>query len=303
MRTPLDGKITLILPLLAITFVIIGCTVFSNGVEAEITTITPGSTEQNLAVINTTERTGNYVVVHLDTNILKLKNGSNTLQTIHILSQGKPGSYYETIGGEYKNDYKKELHFSSIGLVYMPYSVHVFGNYFIHGVPYYPDGTDVASTYSGGCVRLENTDAETVYNFVTKGTPIIITRGTEDDFTPTNTSTITRGYPDMTRIMIAIISLESLTQDNEIVTREYGATTRKDLLSKLLARDYFDTRAIYENSVTEKDFVNAMNAKAKSLGLTSTLFTDTYNPVITTREDYARFMEYVRVYKSFLLQY
>ncbi len=140
----------------------------------------------------TTPRVGDYIVVHLDTMTLDLANGSNTLETFPIISQGKPGSYYETIGGEYIHDYKIPNHFSSIGHVYMPWSIHVFGNYFIHGIPYYPDGTKVSSTYSGGCIRLSDENAERLYNFIKKGTPVIITRGDKDSFEKTPTGSITR---------------------------------------------------------------------------------------------------------------
>ena len=48
------------------------------------------------------------------------------------------------------------------------------GNYFIHGWPYYPDGTSVAKGYSGGCIRLSTEDAEELYGLVDIDMPIII---------------------------------------------------------------------------------------------------------------------------------
>ena len=72
----------------------------------------------------------------------------------------------------------------------------------------------MSSAYSGGCVRLNDTDAKIVYDFITPTTPIIITRGNEDDFEPTATTTVHGSSEKMTRLMIATISLELETQDN-----------------------------------------------------------------------------------------
>ena len=195
------------------------------------------------------EHTGKYVVAHLDTLILELKNGTTTEAAFPIISQGKEASYFETIGGNYIHDYKIALHFSSIGKVYMPYSVHVFGNYFIHGVPYYKDGREVSGSYSGGCIRLHTKDAKQVYNFVTEGTPIIITRGSEYDFSETKDDTATTSM-EMTRLMTVIISLEFLTQDNEFF---YGMkkrmTTRKDLIPLFLRKNSDDIGTMYASSI------------------------------------------------------
>lgn len=243
---------------------------------------------------------GKHVIVNLSSMTLVLNEGTTTLGTYPLLSQGKPGSYYETIGGVYENDYKIPLHFSSIGHVYMPYSVHVFGNYFIHGVPYYPNGTPVSSTYSGGCIRLTNANARIVYDFIEKGTPIIITRDTEKNFNPTEESTSTMSSLVMTNYMVATISLEALTQDNEILGIDNEITTRRKLLPALLNDNKSKVSELYANSIGKETFINLMNQKATSLGLSNTHFTDVTSPVVTTYEDYMRFMTYISTYKSYI---
>jgi len=262
--------------------------------------ITQGETLPT-AVSTPHEYTGKHVVILLDTMMLELHDGTTTLSVLPILSQGKPGSYYETIGGVHKNDFKTPLHFSSIGHVYMPHSVHIFGNYFIHGIPYYPNGTPVASTYSGGCIRLANNHAKIVYDFVNKDTAIIITRGTEFDFTPTPIASSTLLRDDMTTLMVATISLEALTQDNPILGTEGEMTTRRSLISLLLTNNSKDIAKLYAKNIGEKSFVALMNKKAQALGLSNTHFTDVVSPVSTTYEDYARFIEYITTYKSYLM--
>ncbi len=245
---------------------------------------------------------GNYVVVHLEKMQVELRNGTTTIETLPIISIGKPGSYYETIGGAYINDYKIKNHFSSIGLVYMPWSVHVFGNYFVHGVPYYPDGTEVSSTYSGGCVRLSNIHAERVYTFIQKGTPIVITEDTERDFIPTETEPSSISSIEMTRLMVAAISLEALTQDNEITdTDGVSITTRRTLLRRLLTAGDDSVSTKLAQALGEGTYLSYMNQKAQALGLTNTLFTSVTGPASTTPTDQERFMQHIENYKTYLL--
>lgn len=226
--------------------------------------------------------------------------GATNTRVFPIISKGKPTSYYETIGGVYSNDYKYLLHLSSIGHVYMPYSVHIFGNYFIHGIPYYPDGTKVSSTYSGGCIRLSDADAKEVYDFVEEGTPIILTQGSEDEFAPTHISTSTLTSIEMTALMVATISLEALSQDTTILDSEGSLTTRKTLLPRLIHVGDPLVSRVYEQSIEEHSFVDLMNTKAAALGLTNTHFYDATSSVTTTYDDYERFMTYISRYKSYM---
>jgi L,D-transpeptidase catalytic domain len=244
---------------------------------------------------------GRYVLVNLQTEMLTLNDGTTTLATIPLISQGKPRSYYETIGGSYINDYKKVSHFSSIGHVYMPYSIHVFGNFFIHGIPYYPDGKEVSSTYSGGCIRLLTKDAKVVYDFVEKGTPIIITRKGEYDFEKTQPSPSTYSNSTMTNFMVATISLETLTQDDEVIGIAGLPTTRREMLPLLLKNNDIRVSHHYAQTIGEQAFISLMNKKLEALGLSNTTFKDVISPVLTTKEDYARFMDYITTYKSYLL--
>lgn len=111
------------------------------------------------------------------------ENGHATA-TLDILSKGKRGSRWETPTGLYKIETKEEDHFSSIGEVHMPYSMQFFGNFFVHGWPYYPGGEPVAEGYSGGCIRLSTEDAERVYEFTKRGTPIFIWETSDASSTP-----------------------------------------------------------------------------------------------------------------------
>lgn len=244
---------------------------------------------------------GDHVVVLLDDMRLELRNGTTTLKSMDLLSKGKPGSYYETIGGAYENDYKIKSHYSTLGEVYLPWSVHVFGNYFIHGVPYYKDGRKVSSAYSGGCIRLNDENAKRVYDFVSLGTPIIVTGENIDEWNPTATSTDTFTSMDMTRYMAVIISLEVLKQDENIRGTDGKMTTRKELIPRILEERDDGAILTLAKERGNETFTMYMNKKANSLGLSNTAFQTVNGPATTTPEEYARLMDYVTKYKSYLV--
>ncbi|HEY4514955.1 MAG TPA: L,D-transpeptidase family protein [Candidatus Paceibacterota bacterium] len=98
-----------------------------------------------------------------------------TAETIvDIITKGKEGSWWETPTGDYEALAKSGTAWSSIGNVWMPYSIQFYGNYFIHGWPYHDDGTLVPAGYSGGCIRLATEDAKVVYDFIEEGMPILV---------------------------------------------------------------------------------------------------------------------------------
>ncbi len=263
----------------------------------------PLQTTPNEFPINLTDEApmrGRYVVALLNDMKIELHDGETLVATFPIISKGKPGSYYETIGGSYPNDYKTPLHFSSIGHVYMPHSVHVFGNYFIHGIPYYPNGEKVSSAYSGGCIRLSDEDAKVVYDFIEKGTPVILSQISPSEFTPTPISSSTVFNSDITRLMVATISLEALTQDNSIFDESGKEATRREMLPRLLRQGDTEVPAIYARYVGEKAFIEMMNQKAKALGMTNTKFSSIKDSTETTTADIARMFNYINNYKSYI---
>ncbi|MBI4121586.1 MAG: CapA family protein [Candidatus Ryanbacteria bacterium] len=118
--------------------------------------------------------TGKAVVADLSLMQTALYEDGELVDELPIVSKGKPGSFWETPTGTYRVLSKEESHFSSIGSVFMPYSIGFFGNFFIHGWPTYPSGKAVAQGFSGGCIRMATSDAKKVYDFVERETPIIV---------------------------------------------------------------------------------------------------------------------------------
>ncbi len=248
---------------------------------------------------------GKHILISLDNMTLLLKNGTTTEKIVKIVSIGKPGKYYETIGGIYENDYKEEMHFSSIGHVFMPYSVHVFGNFFIHGIPFYESGEKVSSEYSGGCIRINDDDSKYVFDFIEKGTPIIISSdGSPYAFTTKEilSSENKISDNDMRRFMVAIISLEFLKQDNTVFYNN-ASTTNRTLLNNLLIGKDDGVAQFYAKNYNEELFVKFMNEKAQSIGLKDTEFYTLLGDTKTNDEDKALFVNYLKEYKDYLFVY
>lgn len=119
---------------------------------------------------------GKMIRINLETMKMDLYEDGNLVETITVLAKGKPGSYWETPGGEYEIQTKEERHLSSVGRAWMPWSMQFFGNFFIHGWPTYENGTPFpkGSGYSGGCIRLSDEDAEKLYEWSEIGTKVSI---------------------------------------------------------------------------------------------------------------------------------
>lgn len=133
--------------------------------------ITFANFDQNNPTVPTTGKT---IVADLRQMIIYLYRDGNLISTSTILAKGRPGSPWETPVGEYGVKTKELKHFSSIGKVWMPYSVQFFGNFFIHGWPFDNKGRAVARTYSGGCIRLADLDAKKIYEFADQETIVLV---------------------------------------------------------------------------------------------------------------------------------
>ncbi len=115
-----------------------------------------------------------FIEANLRTMEISIYENGVVDKTMKILSKGKEQSWWETPTGNYKVLGKSINGYSSIGDVWMPYSVQFYGNYLIHGWPHYNNGTPVPQGYSGGCIRLSNEDAKEIFNFTKIGMPVLV---------------------------------------------------------------------------------------------------------------------------------
>jgi len=144
----------------------------------------PSRTIDNTSFGSLSAGEGKWIGADLSAMKLYLYQDGFAVDTLDIRSKGKRGSRWETPTGLYSVETKETNHFSSIGQVNMPFSMEFFGNFFIHGWPTEPDGTPVPEGYSGGCIRLSTEDAEKVFGFAERKTPIFVWNGEGATTTP-----------------------------------------------------------------------------------------------------------------------
>lgn len=254
-----------------------------------------------------------FIEADLSTMKLKVYKNGLLVKEVIILAKGKEGAWWETPAGLYKIEAKAKNHFSSFGGVYQPYTMFFQGNFAIHGWPYYPDGQEVKSTFSGGCIRLSTENAKEIYEIVKIGTPILVfEKDFENDdfkyaikipeidaksylvtdlqndfiFLKKATSEILP-IASITKLMTALIAVEYLNIEKEItITKEMLIKTSKprlkigqkisvyNLLYPLLLESSNEAAYALANQIGYNWFINLMNKKAEAIGMRNTVFFD-----------------------------
>ena len=206
---------------------------------------------------------GKFIVADLVNMKLSLYEDGTMAAEYPIITKGRSGTPWETPSGFYDIQTKEETHFSSIGHVYMPWSMQFYGNYFIHGWTYYPDGTPVSATFSGGCIKLSTEDAKSVFAFADVGTkvfvydskqtmppqPLDIDRmlkpelnaaaylvadiDTGDVYTEQNAL---KPYPvaSVTKLMTGLVANETISFDRKVSVQEGGLFNPQDITNIVL---------------------------------------------------------------------
>lgn len=254
--------------------------------------------------------------IEADLSLMRLRvwqQGTTTLE-VPILTKGREGSWWETPAGLYEIQSREKNHFSSFGSVYQPWSMAFQGNFFIHGWPYHPDGSEVSSTYSGGCIRLSTEDAKKVYDLTKMGMPVLVFEKdfAQDDFTYQRASAArlsAKSYlaadlknnfvfiesnsaeqlpvASITKLMTALVAVEYVNIEKEItVTPSMIVPTSVprlkagervslyNLLYILLEESSNEAAEAISRFLGRDRFITLMNDKAKAIGMTSSKFTD-----------------------------
>lgn len=108
-----------------------------------------------------------------DMKLFLLENGL-IKKSFDILHKGPRHLWFQSPTNYFNAGAKYKLLRSSIVDVFMPYSVQIHEDFFVHGIPYYPNGERVSSQFSGGCLRVTDENAQEIFNFVEYGTKMIV---------------------------------------------------------------------------------------------------------------------------------
>jgi len=263
---------------------------------------------------------------------------------VPIISKGIDGSWWETPAGLYDITQKSEHLFSEVGQVYQPYSMVFQGNFLIHGWPEHVDGAPVEDGYSAGGIRLATTDAAALYEQVEVNTPVLVHEQAfvGDDFVyevslpeitaeeylvadiANNTILAAsdmgaeRSIASVTKLMTALVAAEYINLDETVqVAPERFVTSviprlerhrfvsMYSLLQLLLVESSNEAAEVIAAQVGREQFISLMNKKAKSLGLSQTVFTDPSgldSGNTSTISDLFRLSQYIYHNRSFVFE-
>lgn len=254
-----------------------------------------------------------FIEANLTTMQIRLwENGTVALE-VPIQTKGRPGSWWQTPAGVYSVATKNPKHFSSFGQVYTDWNLPFQGNFFIHGWPYHADGTPVPRGYSGGCIRLTDADARTLYEHADVGMPVLV----YEEYFAADTFSYTPPEPEVsapsyivmdiknnevlagrdtggvypvasiTKLVTALVATEYVNLDKKItVSKTAQVETTKPrlvpgeqilafhLLYPLLIESSNEAATALAESVGSKRYISLMNEKAQAIGMQSAGFVD-----------------------------
>lgn len=234
--------------------------------------------------------------------------------TMTIQSASAADSWCATMPGLYAIQKKEPRHRSAFAGVDLPWSLSFQGNFFIHGVPEYPNGMAVGPDFTNDCIRLTNEDAERLFQAVQIGTPLLVfaqSQAGPDGFQyePSipdieaphyliadignsmvlASSDLHQPVPiaSITKLMTALVAAETINLDTRISVKEANLTrsvvprladrqtvSMYSLLQLLLIESSNEAADIIADQLGREEFVTLMNAKAEAIGMVNTTFTD-----------------------------
>lgn len=279
-----------------------------------------------------------FIEANLTDMNIKVYRGGEVALDLPIKGKGKVGSWWETPVGVYSVSLKKENHFSSFGHVYQPWSLVFQGNYFIHGWPYYPDGTPVSTSYSGGCIRMEDQYAKQVYDAAEVGMPVLVYKEPveveplpdfagdpllEGDFVIADVTSGTHvrsrnadaetSFGPALNMLTALTAVDYVNVESNLSVGPAEGSARLapisrvsvlDLLRLLLSEGDVEAARTIASFRGEETFVRYMNAKARSIGMANTKIVnvDASSPENrTTPADVALLARYLAENRVFVL--
>ncbi|MCB9809970.1 L,D-transpeptidase family protein [Candidatus Nomurabacteria bacterium] len=255
-----------------------------------------------------------FVEVDISQKQLRFFKNGVLFQSAEIFGVGAKGSWWDTPSGLYKIERKDEDFFTSTGQVNLPWVLVFQGNFLIHGWPTYPGGVGVPMDFSGGGIRLSDESAKELFSYVKEGMPVLVhdNKDKERDtfvYEPQVPELDTQHYfiadidngtilasseyeevvpiASLVKLMTAVIATEKLSLDGRIrVTSptfvssliprlsERSSVSMYSLLQLLLVESSNEAAETIAGEVGREDFIEAMNAKARQLGMMHTTFAD-----------------------------
>jgi D-alanyl-D-alanine endopeptidase (penicillin-binding protein 7) len=254
-----------------------------------------------------------FVEVDFETKMVRYFEKGVLSVSAPVVSFGQEGSWWDAPSGLYEVDSSEERDFSSLAQVYFPWVVTFEGNYAIHGVPEYPDGSPVKDTFTGGGIRVANSDAEKLQTQIQVGTPVLVYKkaAPKDHFvyaaevlgvtaphyliadidsgTMLAASDLSVAVPiaSVTKLMTAVVTAEKLDLDSRIQVsspnfvesliprlQDRSSASVYSLLQLLLVESSNEAAEVIAGEYGRQAFIEEMNTKAKQIGMFQSTFVD-----------------------------
>ncbi len=254
-----------------------------------------------------------FIELDLSQSQLRYFENGVLLQSAEILGTPDSGSWSEVSSGLYQVEQLDEEIFSTVSQVDLPWRVTFQNNYYIHGLPTYPNGEEVDEDFNGGGVRLADAAAERLFANVKEGVPVLVHKqvaakdtfiyepkvpevgsnhyfiGDIDNGSVLAASDLNAVAPiaSVTKLMTALVAAEEIDLDqrvrvtaptfvNSLIPRlaDRSSVSMYSLLQLLLLESSNEAAETIAGEMGREDFIAAMNAKARQIGMLNTTFVD-----------------------------
>lgn len=148
-----------------------------------------------------------FLEINLHDRQARLYRQGKLLTENEFLAAGDVSNWGGSAAGLYHIKSKNRSSYSVIAKLYMPYALHYYGKYYLHGEPHYLDGTKFESDFSGGCIRFSDEDAKTLYESTETGLPVLVIDRPREHFDYLNQGI--REFPIITATNYLVADLDS----------------------------------------------------------------------------------------------
>lgn len=172
--------------------------------------------------------------------VVKYQDGE-AQEEASVLAKGDPQGWGGTPAGLYDIKGKNRVAYSAISEVYMPYALHFYGKYLVHGEPYYPSGQVLQSEYSGGCIRVQNDEMKEVFDVVSYSLPVLVIDKERDGYKYVPKKDVS--LPSLTAQSYLVADIDSgfiLEEKNSEEIRPIASLTK--LMTAVIATEQVDLR-------------------------------------------------------------
>jgi len=234
-------------------------------------------------------------------------------QSAEIIRAAQPGTWWETPSGMYEVVRRDESFFSTLAQADLPWTVAFEENLIIHGEPTYPGGSSVGDDFGGGGIWLSNGDAEALFRAAETGTLVVVhAAATAPDtfvYEPPVPDITAPHYfvadiendtilaasdlkdeaaiASLTKLMTAVVAAEELQLDKRVFVTSPNFVTSLvprlsnrssvsmySLMQLLLVESSNEASEVIAAELGREEFIAAMNAKTRQLGMLHTTFAD-----------------------------